>query len=112
MGQGELPSSSSTKLLEILIYIPLAITQAAAFINRNQISLSKYLTALEENEQNRISYSTNDSYLSTSDDSLDSDYGESSALSPAPSLIIDDLPHLPSVSDDQLDDGPTPPAML
>ena len=58
----------------------------------------------------RLSNSTDDSYLGTSDDSLDSDCGESSALSPTPSLILGDLPHLPSVSDDQLDDGPAPPA--
>lgn len=35
----------------------------------------------------------------------------SRALSPRlPSLILGDLPHLLSVSDDQLDDGPAPPA--
>jgi len=39
-------------LLGILEYIPLAITQAAAFIRRNQMSLSKYLAALKKGDEN------------------------------------------------------------
>ena len=40
------------RLLDILGYIPLAITQAAAFIKRNRWTVQGYLTALEKNQQN------------------------------------------------------------
>ncbi len=40
---GSSDDGQSTRLLEALGYIPLAITQAAAFINENQITLIKYL---------------------------------------------------------------------
>lgn len=73
-------------------------------------SPSKSYTPPFRRRERPASSSTDDSYLGTSDDNLDSDYGESSAVSPAPSLIIDNLLHLPSVSDDQPDDGPAPPA--
>ena len=42
------------KLLEQLIFLPLAIVQAAAYINKNDITLSKYLVLLEEKEQDVI----------------------------------------------------------
>jgi tetratricopeptide (TPR) repeat protein len=45
-------SSESAKLVGILEYIPLAITQAAAFINQNKMSLAKYLAALEKDDEN------------------------------------------------------------
>jgi hypothetical protein len=40
------------KLVEILGRIPLAITQASAYITRNRISVPKSLAALERDEQN------------------------------------------------------------
>lgn len=40
------------RLLEILGYIPLAITQAGAYIKRNRQAIQGYLTALETNQQN------------------------------------------------------------
>lgn len=43
---------STRRLLNILGYIPLAITQAAAFIKRNKWTIRCYLTALERNKQN------------------------------------------------------------
>jgi hypothetical protein len=42
--------------VEILGRIPLAVTQAAAYINRNKIALSKYLAALEKDNQNLIDH--------------------------------------------------------
>jgi tetratricopeptide (TPR) repeat protein len=44
------------KLVEFLGHIPLAITQAAAYMNRNKISVSKYLAALEKDQQNLIDH--------------------------------------------------------
>jgi tetratricopeptide (TPR) repeat protein len=44
------------KLVEKLGRIPLAIAQAAAYMNRNRISVPKYLAALEKDEQNLIDY--------------------------------------------------------
>jgi hypothetical protein len=35
-----------TELLEELTYLPLAITQAIAYLNRNQVSIAEYLTQL------------------------------------------------------------------
>jgi tetratricopeptide (TPR) repeat protein len=45
-------SPESVKLLGILENIPLAITQAAAFIRQNKMSLAKYLAALEKDDEN------------------------------------------------------------
>lgn len=42
----------SERLLELLACIPLAIAQAAAFINQTIMSIQQYLTALEEHETN------------------------------------------------------------
>ncbi len=47
---GSSDDGQSTRLLEALGYIPLAITQAAAFINENQISLTKYLEMFRERD--------------------------------------------------------------
>ena len=44
--------ASTERLLDILGYIPLAITQAAAFISRNRWTVQGYLAALEKNQQN------------------------------------------------------------
>ena len=43
--------SSTERLLEVLGHIPLAITQAAAFINHNGMTVEGYLTALETDKQ-------------------------------------------------------------
>ncbi|KAI1405223.1 hypothetical protein F4819DRAFT_7066 [Hypoxylon fuscum] len=42
------------ELLQELTYLPLAIAQAAAYINRNQISVEKYLGLLQGTEQNMV----------------------------------------------------------
>src|SRR2546423_14421717 len=39
-------------LVEALGQIPLAITQAAAYVNRNNMDVRKYLTALRKDQQN------------------------------------------------------------
>ena len=44
------------RLLDVLGYIPLAITQAAAFINRNRSTLQGYLGAFEKDKQNLTDY--------------------------------------------------------
>lgn len=49
-------SPEAAKLLDILAYIPLAITQAAAFIRRNTMFLPKYLAALEKDDENLKDY--------------------------------------------------------
>jgi len=43
---------SSEKLLDVLAYIPLAITQAAAFMRRNRMTTQDYLEALDKDRQN------------------------------------------------------------
>jgi len=43
-----------TKLLQELTYLPLAITQAAAYLNQNPISITKYLSLLLGTEQSVI----------------------------------------------------------
>ncbi|OOF90643.1 hypothetical protein ASPCADRAFT_156291 [Aspergillus carbonarius ITEM 5010] len=45
---------AALRLLEQLAYLPLAITQAASYIQENQISISKYLHLLEGNESQTI----------------------------------------------------------
>ncbi|KAI1822513.1 hypothetical protein F4861DRAFT_385871 [Xylaria intraflava] len=42
------------ELLRELTYLPLAISQAAAYINRNQVSVQKYLGLLQNTEQDLI----------------------------------------------------------
>jgi tetratricopeptide (TPR) repeat protein len=48
------------KLVEILGRIPLAITQAAAFINRNKISIAEYVDELAINKQSFMAYLSED----------------------------------------------------
>ena len=43
---------SIERLLDVLGYIPLAITQAAAFVNRNRWTIQGYTAALEKDKQN------------------------------------------------------------
>jgi tetratricopeptide (TPR) repeat protein len=40
--------SATNELLELLTYLPLAIVQAVAFINNNQVSISSYLSLFKE----------------------------------------------------------------
>ena len=47
---------SRERLLDVLGSIPLAITQAAAFINRNRMTIQSYLAALEKDKQNLTDY--------------------------------------------------------
>ena len=44
--------TSSEKLLDILAHIPLAITQASAFMRHNRMSTQEYLEALEKDRLN------------------------------------------------------------
>ena len=55
-----LDTASLERLLDVLGHIPLAITQAAAFMNRNRWSLRKYLAALEKDEQNLTDHLSKD----------------------------------------------------
>ena len=47
---------NTERLLDVLGCIPLAITQAAAFIKRNRMSVQGYLAALEKDNQNLTDY--------------------------------------------------------
>jgi tetratricopeptide (TPR) repeat protein len=55
LGSGISPPSSdvANQFLEILGYIPLAITQAAAFVNRNGGNLQQHLLAFEHSDSDR-----------------------------------------------------------
>ncbi len=53
---GSFDKYTTERLLDVLGYIPLAITQAAAFINRNRCTLQGYLAALEKDKQNLTDY--------------------------------------------------------
>ena len=46
--------TSVHKLLGLLEFLPLTITQAAAYINRNEISLAEYISLLNNQEENII----------------------------------------------------------
>ncbi len=46
----------ATDLLEVLGYIPLAITQAAAYMRQNKVSMEKYLKALSQSDSNLIDH--------------------------------------------------------
>jgi tetratricopeptide (TPR) repeat protein len=48
------------KLVEVLGRIPLAITQAAAFINRNKINVQEYVEQLATDKQNLMQYLSKD----------------------------------------------------
>ncbi|KFY32215.1 hypothetical protein V493_00408, partial [Pseudogymnoascus sp. VKM F-4281 (FW-2241)] len=47
--------ATTLELLQELTYLPLAIAQAAAYLNQNQISVPKYLGLLHGTEQSRVS---------------------------------------------------------
>ena len=47
--------TTTTELLDELTYLPLAIAQAAAYLNRNRIPISEYLRLLRNTEQDIIS---------------------------------------------------------
>ncbi len=47
---------STERLLDVLGCIPLAITQAAAFMNRNRMTIQSYLADLERDKQNLAGY--------------------------------------------------------
>ncbi|KAL2803369.1 hypothetical protein BJX63DRAFT_440189 [Aspergillus granulosus] len=46
--------ATTTSLLEQLAYLPLAITQASAYINKKRLGLSLYLTLLQQEEQDAV----------------------------------------------------------
>lgn len=48
-------SQATADMLQKLCYLPLAIVQAAAYINENGITLSEYATLLDDTELNVIS---------------------------------------------------------
>ena len=52
MTQSQTNESTVEELLEVLAYIPLAITQAAAFMKRSHMDISNYLKALKKGDQN------------------------------------------------------------
>jgi tetratricopeptide (TPR) repeat protein len=47
-------SAATTRLLKELTYLPLAITQATAYLNINQVSIAEYLRLLRATEQDMI----------------------------------------------------------
>jgi len=47
-------SSDAMELLEQLTFLPLAIVQAAAYINANEMTLSDYLSLLQDQEQDAV----------------------------------------------------------
>jgi tetratricopeptide (TPR) repeat protein len=55
-------SLESDELLKELEYIPLAISQAAAFIRENDMSFGEYLTSLKKNKQNLEDYLTDEQF--------------------------------------------------
>jgi tetratricopeptide (TPR) repeat protein len=57
---GDCSTPAMDTLVEILGRIPLAITQAAAFINRNKISVQEYVRELDLDKQNFMQYLSKD----------------------------------------------------
>lgn len=55
----------STELLRELTYLPLAITQAAAYLNRNNMTISTYIRLLQTTEQDMVSLMSREFYDST-----------------------------------------------
>jgi hypothetical protein len=51
---------ATVKLLDLLSYLPLAIVQAAAFINANEISISSYIALYESGEDEVIALLSKD----------------------------------------------------
>lgn len=47
-------AGATTDLLQKLTHLPLAIIQAAAYINENEITLAEYTALLDDTEQNKI----------------------------------------------------------
>jgi tetratricopeptide (TPR) repeat protein len=60
IGQSQWDKATARELVEILEYIPLAITQAAAFVKQNCLMLGKYLRALKESDINLTRYLSED----------------------------------------------------
>ncbi|KAI1484295.1 TPR-like protein [Daldinia eschscholtzii] len=56
---------SVKELVKELTYLPLAIVQAASYINKNMMSVEKYIGLLRENEQNAINLLGRDFYDDT-----------------------------------------------
>lgn len=52
-------------LLDLLTYLPLAIAQAASYINKNRIAISRYISLYKDSEENSISLLSEDFYRST-----------------------------------------------
>ena len=52
----EINDRDSTRLFEVLGYMPLAVSQAAAFMRPYHTSPQEYLTALEKSEQNLMEH--------------------------------------------------------
>ena len=59
---GNIPSSDSAELLKELVYLPLAIVQAASYMNMNRISITKYLTLLQSTEQDTVNLLSSEFY--------------------------------------------------
>jgi hypothetical protein len=45
---------TTTELLDELIYLPLAIAQATAYLNKNRMSVTKYIQLLRSTEQDVV----------------------------------------------------------
>ena len=58
-------NTTTTELLDELTYLPLAIAQAAAYLNTNKISISDYLRLLQNTEQDIISLMSQEFHDST-----------------------------------------------
>ncbi|RDW56997.1 hypothetical protein BP6252_13950 [Coleophoma cylindrospora] len=54
-----------TKLLRELAYLPLAISQASAYLNKNQLSIRKYLDLLQSTEEDLVSLMSREFYDGT-----------------------------------------------
>ncbi|ORY62365.1 uncharacterized protein BCR38DRAFT_517816 [Pseudomassariella vexata] len=57
--------AATEELLRALNYIPLAITQGAAYLNQNQLSIQRYLELLQGTEQNMVSLMTREFHDNT-----------------------------------------------
>ncbi|RYP42951.1 hypothetical protein DL770_011993 [Monosporascus sp. CRB-9-2] len=57
--------TATTELMDELTYLPLAITQAAAYLNRNEISIAEYLRLLRGTEKDTISLISREFYDNT-----------------------------------------------
>jgi tetratricopeptide (TPR) repeat protein len=57
--------ATTVELVRELTYLPLAIAQAVAYLNQNQISVRKYLGLLQGTEQNKVSLLSREFYDQT-----------------------------------------------